>query len=63
MTTVGKNVAMQMDGDELVIRVNVTKTFGKSKSGKTTIVATTEGNISLPEPHEEIKMGLNIYKK
>jgi hypothetical protein len=56
-----KNVDMKINGDKLVITVDLSQDFGKSKSGKTTIIATTEGNVSLPG-HEEIKMGLNIYK-
>jgi hypothetical protein len=36
--------------------------FGMSSSGKTIIIASTEGNQSIPE-HEEIKIGLNVYTK
>jgi hypothetical protein len=41
--------------------VDLSKDFGPSKSGKTTIVASTEGNISVPG-HNDTKLGLNIYK-
>jgi len=34
---------------------------GKGASGKTTIIATTEGNISVPDRDE--KVGLNVYRK
>ncbi|NLZ30231.1 MAG: hypothetical protein GX885_05755 [Methanomicrobiales archaeon] len=57
-----KNVDMQLDGDTLVIRVDLTKDFGESKSGKSITIASTEGNIAVPE-HEEIKIGLNVYRK
>jgi len=40
----------------------VTKEFGPSAAGKTIIIASTEGNISIPEK-EEIKIGLNVYRK
>ena len=63
MTTAGKNVALRVEGSKLVIEVDLTEDFGKSKSGKTVIVASSEGNISLPEPYDNIKMGLNVYKK
>ena len=63
MTNIGKNVAMRVDGNKLVIEVDLTRDFGKSKSGKTIIVASSEGNVSLPEPYEHTKVGLNIYKK
>lgn len=57
-----KNVDMAVQGDTLVIKVDLTKDFGPSSSGKTVIIASTEGNISIPD-NEEIKIGLNIYKK
>jgi hypothetical protein len=58
-----KNVAMSMDGDTLVIRVNMKETHGRSGSGKTTIIASTEGNITPPGAPPEVKLGLNIYTK
>jgi len=56
-----KNVEMTLEGNVLVIRVDLTKEFGPSSSGKTTIVASTEGNVSVPDREE--KVGLNVYKK
>jgi hypothetical protein len=56
-----KNVEMKVDGQKLIITVDLTKEFGKSSSGKTTIVATTAGNVSVPG-HDDIKIGLNCYK-
>ncbi len=56
-----KNVDMTVDGKDLVIRVDLSKSFGPSKSGKTIIIATTEGNVVVPG-HENVKVGLNIYK-
>ncbi|MFA7072994.1 hypothetical protein MBBA_2310 [Methanoculleus bourgensis] len=57
-----KNVDMQLDGDTLVIRVDLTKDFGESKSGKSITIASTEGNVTVPG-HEAIKIGLNVYRK
>ena len=57
-----KNVEMQAEGDILTIKVDLTKEFGPSSSGKTILIASTEGNIAI-EGREEIKVGLNIYKK
>jgi len=58
----GKNVEMSTEGDVLIIRVDLTKRFGRSRSGKTEIVATTGGNISVPG-HEDVKLGLNLYTR
>jgi hypothetical protein len=57
-----KNCDMKINGNILTITVDVTKDFGKSASGKSVIIATTEGNVTVPET-DDIKIGLNIYKK
>lgn len=57
-----KNVDMKLNGDKLVITVDISKDFGPSKSGKSITIASTEGNVSVPE-NEDIKIGLNIYRK
>jgi len=55
-----KNIEMSIEKETLIIKVDLSKNFGKSKSGKTIIVASTEGNVSVPERNE--KIGLNIYR-
>ncbi|MCP1715932.1 hypothetical protein J2T58_001806 [Methanocalculus alkaliphilus] len=57
-----KNMEMRREGTKLIIEVDLTQEFGISKSGKSTIIASSEGNISIPGD-EEIKIGLNIYRK
>ncbi|PWR76017.1 hypothetical protein ACKUB1_03520 [Methanospirillum stamsii] len=57
-----KNVEMIVEGSTLTIKVDISKDYGESKSGKSIAIASTEGNISIPD-HEEIKIGLNIYRK
>ena len=56
-----KNVILSVEGSVLTIRVDLTKEFGPSSSGKTIIIATTEGNVSIPDRDE--KVGLNVYRK
>lgn len=56
-----KNVHMVVAGNILTITVDLTKEFGPSSSGKTIIIASTEGNIAVPERDE--KIGLNVYRK
>jgi len=57
-----KNVDMTVEGNTLVIRVDLAKEFGESKSGKSITIASTEGNIPVPG-HEEVMIGLNVYRK
>ncbi len=56
-----KNVQMAVDGNILTIKVDLSKEFGPSSSGKTIIIASTEGSVSIPDREE--KVGLNIYRK
>ena len=57
-----KNCEMKLEGDILTITVDISKEFGKSSSGKSIIIGSTEGNVFIPE-RKDIKVGLNIYKK
>jgi len=56
-----KNVEMKVENNILTVQVDLTKEFGPSSSGKTIIIASTEGNVSIPG-NEDAKIGLNIYK-
>ena len=42
-----KNVELTIEGTILTIKVDLSKDFGPSSSGKTTIIASTEGNVSV----------------
>lgn len=55
-----KNVEMTVEGNTLIIKVDLSRDFGPSKSGKTIIVASTEGNATVPDRKE--KVGLNVYR-
>lgn len=56
-----KNINMKITGDKLTIEVDLSKNFGKSKSGKSVVVASTNGNIVLAYK-DSMKLGLNLYK-
>ena len=56
-----KNVEIKVEGNILTIKVDLTKEFGPSASGKTIIIASTEGNVAVPDRDE--KIGLNVYRK
>jgi hypothetical protein len=55
-----KNVEITYEKDVMVIRVDLKKNFGPSKSGKTIIVASTEGNVSVGNDGT-MKLGMNVY--
>jgi hypothetical protein len=59
-----KNIKMTVYGSRLVIEVDLKTEFGPSKSGKTTIVASTEGPERVPSPEfADVRVGLNVYRQ
>ena len=57
-----KNIKTALEGNILTITVDISKTFGASGSGKSIIIASSEGNVSL-EGSEDVKLGINIYRR
>ena len=56
-----KNIEMSIEGSVLTIKVDLSKEFGPSSTGKTIIIASTEGNVTIPNRQE--KVGINVYRK
>ena len=56
-----QNVAFEVQGDQLIIRVDLSQELGVSSSGKSIIIATTGGNVAVPG-WEAVKVGLNVYR-
>ena len=58
-----RNVEMVIDeANMLIIHVDLNKEGVESSSGKSIVIGSTEGNISVPDM-PDIKIGLNVYKK
>lgn len=57
-----KNVKTEVKGKILTITVDLSQSQGDSKTGKTEIIATTSGNVTI-DGAGGVVMGLNIYKK
>jgi ABC-type hemin transport system ATPase subunit len=55
-----QNVTYTVEGQKLVITVDLSQRLGPSASGKTTLVASTSGNATLPGA-SGIKFGLNVF--
>jgi hypothetical protein len=55
-----QNVEMKIVGSKLVIEVDLSKKSGPSKSGKTVMVASTQGNAQIPG-HAGHFVGLNVF--
>jgi hypothetical protein len=56
-----KNVELKVEDNRLIITIDLDQEYGRSSSGKSITIASTEGNVSVPE-HDEIKVGINVYR-
>lgn len=57
-----KNISMEVEGHILTVKIDLSKDFGPSATGKTTIVASTEGNQSI-DGFDGFKVGVNVFKR
>lgn len=57
-----QNVAMEVKGDTLYIAVKLDAKRTPSSSGKTNVVASTEGNAKIPGASELLRIGLNVFE-
>ncbi len=58
-----KNVEYEIKGNIMTIKIDITKSFGPSKSGKSEMIASTEGNKRIKVNEHDVWLGLNCYKK
>lgn len=56
-----KNVEMSVKENILTIKIDLSKEYGQSSSGKSVLVASTSGNVQVPEC-DGYKIGINCYK-
>lgn len=58
----GQNVTAVVDGDKLTLTIDMSADLGRSNSGKSHLIATTQGNKAVPGCDGAF-VGLNIYRK
>jgi hypothetical protein len=52
-----QNITVNVEGDKLVLTVDLSQEIGPSSSGETALIASTEGNANVPG-HAGVKVGL-----
>ena len=57
------NMTCKTNGDKLTIEVDLKQDFGKSKSGKTTIIASSLGAELVAHKGRTVYVNLNVYRK
>jgi len=58
--TIGRNVSVEVEGNIARVLINLDEKLGPSKSGKTELVASIPGAITIPGT--DVKLGLNAYR-
>lgn len=56
---IGRNLDATVEGTRLTIVIDLAKNLGDSKSGKNVLIASTNGNKSLPSGES---IGVNVYR-
>ncbi len=63
-----ENVKASVEGDELVLRINLGASLGLSSTGKSILIATTHGTVWIRDlvgglnDHDDIMLGLNCFR-
>ena len=55
-----KNCDITVTGNKLEIVIDLSKSFGSSSTGKSEMIASTEGNTTVVPG---VSLGLNVYRK
>ena len=59
MTTSGEGFTAKVEGNNLIITVDLNRKGTPSKSGKSLVIATTRGNVKIGD----VSVGLNVYRR
>ncbi len=57
-----QNITMTLKDKKLTLVIDLAKEIGPSSSGKSTLIASTGGNIEVTGA-EGVKLGINCYRK
>ena len=58
---IGTNIKASVEGTKLTMEIDLSKDLGESKSGKTILLASTNGN--QPIAGSNAIIGMNVYRK
>ena len=61
--TRGQGFTVEKEGSKIKIVFDPLEDFGPSRSGKTTIIASSRGATPIPVGDEVISLNLNVYRK
>jgi hypothetical protein len=56
-----QNIEIKVEGQKLILTIDLSKEIGLSSTGKTVLIASTGGNARVAG-FDDVRVGLNIYK-
>ena len=56
-----RNISARVVDNHLMLRINLSKDYGTSKSGKSNIIASTLGITKVPGT--DVSLGVNVFRK
>ena len=59
----GRNILATLDGPILMLKIDLSRRMGQSKSGRSELVATTAGNKRIDTDKGPVFLGLNVYAR
>ena len=57
-----ENVKLEVKGQTLTITIDLSQQGERSRSGKSILIASTKGNVTIPG-NADLNLGLNLYRK
>lgn len=57
-----RNIETKITGTKLTVTVDLAAPATPSKSGKSQVIASTEGNVKLQTPQGLVSLGVNVYR-
>jgi hypothetical protein len=58
-----ENIIVKTDGTKLLLTIDTTVDLGRSKSGKTNLIASSQGNVKVNVGGKDVFIGVNAYTK
>lgn len=56
---IGRNITYAIEENKLTLVIDLGKTLGDSRSGKTILIASSGGNVEI---QKDVKIGVNCYR-
>ena len=63
MVNIGENIQAEVKDGKLTLTIDLSKPGTVSRSGKSSVIASTRGNKRIGEGEQEVTVGVNVYRE